>query len=305
MQQLKYLEAAARIGSLAGAASVCFVSQPALSVQIKNLEDELGVKLLKRLPRGVEATPAGEHVAEVARRVLRELAQLGKEVRRRQLMPGPILRLGVQPFIASEILPRHVCNLPKGMGRLTVRERPQQRLLDALLSNEVDVVLMTATDRIPAGLSVRRLFTEQYGLLCPSKHPLANRKRIGLDDLLKYEVVLFQDSAHLEQRLMDLAHETDAMLNVVFSGDHGISAFEMVSEGLGVGVLPMSFAPRARRRRLRVIPINEPDLVLEVVAICREPAKLPPMADFIFSLLCNDSGAESAWTRGRNSSSQT
>jgi len=289
MQQLRYLEAAVRLGSFASASSACFVSQPALSVQIKNLEDELGMKLLKRLPRGVVATPAGEHVALVARRVLRELSQLSKEVRRRHLLPGPMLRLGVQPFIASEILPQVLRTLPKGMGRLTVRERPQLRLIDALLSDEVDVVVMAATERLPSGLEVRPLLTVNYGLFCPAKHPLTLKRRIMLSDLLKYEVVLFQDSTHIEQRLMERAVDANEELNVVFSGDHGISAFEMVSEGLGVGLLPMSFAPRAKRRRLKVLPIGDPKISLHVVAIYRDSSVLSPMAEFLFSNMAKQS----------------
>lgn len=285
MQQLRYLEAAVRLGSFAAASSACFVSQPALSIQIKNLEDELGVKLLKRLPRGVEPTAAGEHVSQVARRVLRELSQLGKELRRRDLMPGPVLRLGVQPFIASEILPRMVRHLPKGLGRLSVRERAYPRLIDALLSEEVDLVVMAGAKRVPAGLVVRPLFVLHYGLFCSCKHPLASRKRVSLADLLKYEVVLFQDATHLEQRLMDRAAELDVGLNIVFSGDHGISAFEMVSEGLGVGLLPLSFAHRAKRRKLKVIPLSEPELALEVVALHKADTELSPMAEFFFSHL--------------------
>jgi len=274
MQQLRYLEAAVRLGSLAAASSACFVSQPALSVQIKNLEDELGVKLLKRLPRGVSATAAGEHVAQVARRVLRELAQLDKDVRRKNLSGLSVLRLGVQPFIASEILPSVVADLPKSFGRLRVLERPQGGLVDALIADEADLVVMARLPRIPTALAVRPLFSIPYAVFCQNDHPLAQKRRLQIADLLKHDLVVFQDSSRVEQLLLDHARRLDLDLSIAFSGDHGISAFEMISRGLGVGLLPLSFAHRAQRRRMKVLPLEDPELRLEIVALHRACAPL-------------------------------
>jgi LysR family hydrogen peroxide-inducible transcriptional activator len=290
MQQLRYLEAAIRLGSLAAASSACFVSQPALSVQIKNLEDELGVKLLRRLPRGVAPTPAGEHVAQVARRVLRELGQLEKDVRRRNLGSLSVFRLGVQTFIASEVLPDVLADLPKSLGRLMVLERPQSGLIDALVANEADLVLMAKIERIPSSIAVRPLFTVPYALFCPLSHPLAQKRQPKLADLLRYELVILQDSNRIEQLLLDQARRLDVDLRIAFSGEHGISAFEMISRGLGVGLLPLSFARRAQRRRLRVVSLDEPEMRIEIVAMHLASSPLTPAGERLLERLLVEHG---------------
>jgi DNA-binding transcriptional LysR family regulator len=141
--------------------------------------------------------------------------------------------------------------------------------VDALIADEADLVLMARLPRTPTMLAVRPLFTIPYAVFCPSDHLLAHKRRLRIAELLKHDLVVFQDSSRVEQLLLDHAHRLDLDLNIAFSGDHGISAFEMISRGLGIGLLPTSFAHRAQRRRMRVIPLEEPELRLQIVALHR------------------------------------
>lgn len=288
MHQLKYFEAAVRLGSLVAAAAACHVSQPALSVQIRLLEEELGTKLLLRRARGVFPTSAGEQVARIARRVLTDLHELSNDVRRQNARPAATFRMGVQPFIATELLPHALSTLKPGHGRLILKELSQTRLIDAVLSDEVDAAVMTMPGRVPSCVEVIPLLDACYALFCPEQHPLALRRTVGLQDLLIHPLAVFKDSAEIERKLLTLAREKDLELQVCFTSDQAISVFELIAAGLGIGVLPSCFAARAHRRPVRMIPLRETDLTLSVVAIHKSNKPIPDLAKALFTHLTHE-----------------
>ena len=106
LKQLKYFDAVARAGHFGAAAEQCAVSQPALSMQIQELEKSLGVQLLERGRRGVLLTESGKDVARRAARVLADVRDIVDAAKQQEEVPSGALRLGVIPSIAPYILPR-------------------------------------------------------------------------------------------------------------------------------------------------------------------------------------------------------
>ena len=176
LRDLRYLVALADHKHFGRAAAASFVSQPTLSTQIRKLEDELGVSLVERAPRRVMLTPIGRDIAERARRVLAEVAQMGELARRSQDPEAGTVRLGLFPTLAPYLLP-HV--LPGIRTRF-----PRLELL--LVEEKTDAILTRLRDgRLDAGLlalpvhdeqlHVEPLFEEPFVLAVPQSHPFAKR----------------------------------------------------------------------------------------------------------------------------------
>jgi LysR family transcriptional regulator, hydrogen peroxide-inducible genes activator len=143
LRQLRYLVALAEHGHFGRAAASVHVSQPALSLQIRALEDELGVALIERGPREASVTPAGREVLRRARRVLEEIRELGEAARWRRGLRGR-LRLGVIPTVAPYLLPAALPlmreqNVALDLG---VREAPTALLLEELRRGALDAVIV-------------------------------------------------------------------------------------------------------------------------------------------------------------------
>ncbi|MCZ4260285.1 LysR substrate-binding domain-containing protein [Limimaricola sp. G21655-S1] len=164
LKQLRYFVALAETGGFGRAAETVFVSQPALSQQIKELEVILGVELVERLPRGIRLTRAGREVLERSRRILGEVAELERAARLSRGLTGR-LRLGVIPTVAPYLLPIALTRLRARDLTLDIRVREAQTetLLDDLEAGRVDAVV-AALPLPVAGLAVEPLVSDRFVL---------------------------------------------------------------------------------------------------------------------------------------------
>ncbi|PSK86151.1 LysR family transcriptional regulator [Limimaricola soesokkakensis] len=164
LKQLRYFVALAETGGFGRAAETVFVSQPALSQQIKELETILGVELVERLPRGIRLTRAGREVLERSRRILGEVAELERAARLSRGLTGR-LRLGVIPTVAPYLLPIALTRLRARDLTLDIRVREAQteKLLDDLEAGRVDAVV-AALPLPVAGLAVEPLISDRFVL---------------------------------------------------------------------------------------------------------------------------------------------
>jgi len=288
--QLKYFEATARTGSIGAAARACHVTQPALSVQIKALEAELGIQLFERHARGVKLTRAGERVMRTARQLIIELEQLRHDIRRRNFGAQPTLRIGIQPFLATELLARPMRQFMDAMAgwQVMLRERPNDLLLELLLNREVEVSLMSRPARWPAGLTTRRLFELPFAVYCRTSHPLAVRDQVTLRDVLPFPLILWNDPIDTAARLRRMARKLKVGAHVVFTSDMATTGFAMAAEGAGVAILPAIFAGRCVRAGMRQLSLSDHRLAAGVYAVWRRDAQVPDGLATLISL-CQDS----------------
>lgn len=141
-RQLSYFLALVEEGHFGRAAERVFVTQPALSMQIKELEDILGAQLVERQTRGIRLTRAGREVLERARRILAEVTELEADARRKGLTRR--VNLGVIPTVAPYLLPQVLPDLRAAdIGRdLRLREAQTDQLVDALERGQLDAILV-------------------------------------------------------------------------------------------------------------------------------------------------------------------
>ena len=170
MKHLRYFEALSQHGHFGRAAEACAISQPALSLQMKELEDILGAPLIERGARQISLTPLGAEFALRVRGILQAVEELGDLVR---ASFGPLtgrLRLGVIPTVAPYLLPRIMQDLTARFPDLDLRPREAitQRLVEDLIEGRLDAALVALPVSEP-GLTEYPLFDEEFILVRPMR----------------------------------------------------------------------------------------------------------------------------------------
>jgi LysR family transcriptional regulator, hydrogen peroxide-inducible genes activator len=251
LTELKYIVALAREKHFGRAAEACFVSQPTLSVGIKNLEEELQVKLFERSANEVAVTPLGEDIIRQAQSVLEQAANI-KEIAKRGKDPlaGP-LRLGVIYTIAPYLLPelvRHSIDMSPQMP-LMLQENFTVKLLEMLRTGEIDCAIM-AEPFPDTGLAIAPLYDEPFMAALPSSHPLAGRDSISATEL-KAETMLLLGNGHcFRDHVLQVCPEFARFSNHAegirksFEGSSLETIKHMVAAGMGVTVVPRLSVPK-------------------------------------------------------------
>ena len=290
LTELKYIVAVAREKHFGRAAEACFVSQPTLSVGIKNLEEELQVKLFERSANEVTVTALGEAIVRQAQSVLDQAASI-KDIAKRGKDPlsGP-LRLGVIYTIAPYLLPelvRHSIDKSPQMP-LMLQENFTVKLLEMLRTGEIDCAIM-AEPFPDAGLAIAPLYDEPFMAALPSAHPLAQRDAISATEL-KSETMLLLGNGHcFRDHVLEVCPEFARFsshtegIQKSFEGSSLETIKHMVAAGMGVTLVPRLSVPKdallpvAKKKKtldnyVRYLPIvegNDPPPTRRVVLAWR------------------------------------
>jgi LysR family hydrogen peroxide-inducible transcriptional activator len=286
LTELRYIVALARERHFGRAAEACHASQPTVSVAIRKLEQELGVKLFERGATEVTATDVGERVIAQAQRVLeeantvREIARLGRDP-----LSGP-LRLAAIYTIGPYLLPALVRQLQHDAPQmpLLLNENFTVRLLEMLKHGEVDAAVM-ALPLPEAGLAIAPLYDEQFVVAVPRAHPWARRKAIAVGELGGQTTLLLGSGHCFRDRVLDACPELDrasadgAQQSVEGSSLETIR--QMVASGIGVAVLPGTSVPERTRRDALItyVPFRRPVPERRVVLAWRRSFPRTPAID--------------------------
>lgn len=261
LRQLQYFDALARIGHFGRAAEACFVTQPALTVQIQELETQLGTRLIERGRRGATLTEAGQRIAARARKLLLDAEDL---VQAAQATAAPLsgrLRLGIIPTVAPYLLPTLLPFLRQRYPDLDlhVRETQTTILLDEIASAQIDVMLAALPIAHP-DLESLALFEDRFVLATPLHHEAVGRVVLS-EDWLRREPLLLLEEGHC---FRDQAIRYCALRQVSGYNTLGTSSFatimRMVANGLGMTLLPeIAVAAEARSDDIRILRLEEPE----------------------------------------------
>jgi LysR family hydrogen peroxide-inducible transcriptional activator len=246
VQQLRYAVAVADTRHFGRAAQRCFVSQPALSAQVRELEARLRVRLFERTGRGVLITEAGADIIDRARRILRELDDLSEAAAgaREDELSGP-LRLGVIPTIAPYVLPhamRLIRDAHPGL-ELYLREDRTQALVAQLQAGELDLLLL-ALPLARRGIEELALYEEPFLLAVPERHALARRRRCDVSALADERLVLLEEGHCLRDQALAVCAFAGHDGHAEVQGTSLPTVVQMVGAGLGVTLLPASTIER-------------------------------------------------------------
>jgi LysR family transcriptional regulator, hydrogen peroxide-inducible genes activator len=205
LRDLQYLVAVADHAHFGKAAVACHVSQPALSGQIRKVEDVLDVQLFERSNRKVAITPMGQAVVDQARVVLEEARKLGELTMAVQQPLSGALRLGAIATVGPYLMPHLLAPLRKAYPKLDLflQEGLTEQLLAELKAGRLDAVIASDTFS-DASLRVMPLFFEPFLLAVPPNHPLATKAKIHRRDLHPEEMILLEDGHCLRDQTLDI-----------------------------------------------------------------------------------------------------
>ena len=261
LKQLRYFEAVARFNHFGRAAEHCSVSQPALSMQIQELEKNLGLQLVERRSKGVRLTVEGKEMALRASRILAEVRDLTDFARQRASLLSGALHLGVIPSVAPYVLPPLLPILRDQYPGLDlhIRETQTQALLQQLLDGTLDLLLLALPVNHPE-IETIRLFEDRFLLALPRTHRTQGRVR-ATADLIKGDRLLLLEEGHC---LRDQALTFCQLRQVDSINTFGASSLstivQMVANGLGLTLLPeISVDLETRHADIRVMRFAEPE----------------------------------------------
>jgi LysR family hydrogen peroxide-inducible transcriptional activator len=260
LSELRYVVAVAQELNFRRAAQRCFVSQPALSLAVQKLEDELGLKIFERSKTQVSVTPMGALIVEQAQRALEEVARV-KEIARqgKDQLVGPF-KLGVihtvGPYLLPDLIP--VLRRKAPAMPLAVEENITAALDEMLRNGALDAIVIALPFDSP-GARTLALYDEPFEVVVPAEHAWVQRRSIRPADLAREKVLLLNAGHCFSNQVTEACPQLKSGGAQTQNGNSLETIRNMVASGLGITVLPASAnAEKYRSRLTRVLPFTAP-----------------------------------------------
>jgi LysR family hydrogen peroxide-inducible transcriptional activator len=258
LKQLRYLSALSHHGHFGRAAEACAVTQPALSMQIRELERELGAELVERRPGEVSFTEIGSEVVRRAEQVLAATRDLTDVARHGSRLLTGRLQLGVIPSLAPYVLPRLLPVLQDRYPelRIELRETQTKGLLDELTGGVLDVAML-ALPVAHADIETTRLFDDPFLLAVPAGDNRPENVQVKAQDIDVGRLILLEEGHCLRDQA--LAFCANARRDVSLGATSLATVMQMVANGYGVTLLPrVAVDAELRDRRVKLLRFAEP-----------------------------------------------
>ncbi len=295
--QLEYLLAVANCGSFSLAAEHCFVTQPSLSMQVKSLEEELGVVLLDRSKKPVIPTEAGEAVLAQAREALKEYNAIREVVSELKGETAGKMRLGVIPTIAPYLLHRFIPDFVKMYPKveIEIREMVTSDIVDALRRDRIDAAIVAA-GTCGDGIVEQELFSDRFYLYVSPNNPLYERTNVRIEDIDLKDLVLLSPGNCMRDQIIELCQARRGMTHH-YSFESGTldTLMRIVDCTSCVTVIPemaLDYIPAERRRQVKTLAKGATSRKI-AVAIRRTYVKtsiVKALTDTIIKAVVNKSG---------------
>lgn len=279
---LRELEAfvwVARAGSFSRGARALNMSQPALTVRIRHLEEVLGVRLIDRTTRSMSLTQVGREFLPVVERVLGEIGEVAANVGELAGRRRGVVTVAALPSVASAVLPGAIAAFRADHPGITVRLRDgvAQRVTDLVKSGEADFGIGSPT-RGDRDLRVSALMSDPVGVVFRPGDALDRRRPVRIEHLLAVPLILL-DPQYSVRVLVDRAFESiGRSVTPAFEVSYVPTALGLVKAGLGVAILALSAHESVPLGGLRARPIVHPLLVRRISLIESAQRSLSPAA---------------------------
>ena len=242
MKQLRYFDALAQHGHFGRAAAACAISQPALSLQIKELEDILGAPLVERGMRQIRLTGLGEEFALRVRDILRAVDELDDLARSSHTPLAGRLRIGVIPTVAPYLLPQVIKRVGERFPGLDLRPREAvtQRLVEDLVEGRLDTAIVALPVSEPA-LSEYPLFDEEFVLVRPLED--ADKPVPNPEVLREMRLLLLEEGHCFRAQALSFCNLASSVPRDLMEGSSLTTLVQMVGAGIGVTLIPQMAVP--------------------------------------------------------------
>ncbi|MCO6406616.1 hydrogen peroxide-inducible genes activator [Hoeflea alexandrii] len=274
LKQLRYFEALALHGHFGRAAQACAISQPALSVQIRELEESLGTELFERGARQVRLTNFGEEFADRVRGILRSVDELGELARASRDHLVGRLRIGVIPTIAPYLLPEIITDLTASNSSIDIqiRESLTPILVRELADGRLDAAIVALPVSEPS-LTEVALFEENFVLV----RPVADQDKPvpGHEDMREMKLLLLEEGHCFRDQALSFCNIQSSRPREMLDASSLATLVQMVGAGLGVTLIPeMAIAVETRSAPVSIAHFRNPQPSRTIGMIWRKTSPL-------------------------------
>lgn len=286
LRDIRAFIAVAQTGNFTRAATRLHLSQPALTVQIRRLEETVGVRLFDRNSRNVALTPAGRELLPVLQKSLRDMEHVLIDARALGDGSSGTVRMACLPTFAASLLPDLIQALKNDVPRAGFHIRDVvASMVNTLVRNEDVDIGLTGGELTDPGFEVLYAGVDRLVAVCPKAHPLARRRRITLKDLAGVPLVLTAQGTSVRAVVDAALADADCTPEIACEPTYMMTAVAMVRGGLGVTILPGTAREVLAEPGLVSRPIHDAAFVRPIALIKKRGRTLPPLTEKFVEIL--------------------
>jgi DNA-binding transcriptional LysR family regulator len=293
LRQMRAVVAVARTGSLGRAAAALHLSQPALTVQLREAEATLGIRLFDRGPRGAEPTAVGQGLVDAFSRVLEDLDAVLAGVREAAAGRSGLVRIAVLPSVGATVLPPVLAELRAANPgiRVIVRDAVASGVVALVKAGTVELGIGTEVESDPE-VAAKPLFEDRMVAVLPSGHRFEAQPAVSMAELAGEPLVLMDPGSSVRALFDRACRQAGVSPAPVCEATYMSTAVALVRAGLGVGVLPSSAVDLRTAPVLQTRAIAAPEIRRLISLVQRAGRTLSPAASALAQRLLAKAGDE-------------
>jgi LysR family carnitine catabolism transcriptional activator len=288
VKQLRAFLAVAQMLSFAQAGERLHLSQPALSLAIKNLEEFLGGPLLVRSTRSVRLTPEGEVLLPIARRLLTDWDNAEDLLRQHFTLQRGTVAIAAMPSFAGNLLPLALKTFRSRYPKINVavHDLINERVLEMVFNRRVEIGVAFEPEALD-GLEFTPFYTDRFVAVLPADSPLAQREWVNWDELLAETFITLQRPSAVRLLLEESLAARRRKLPVGFESHQLATVGRMVANGLGVSAVPSLCIGQMEELGARCVALHEPQVERRIGLLRLAEHQLSSAAQGLADVLVN------------------
>lgn len=286
IKQLRAFVAVYQLRSLSAAASQLFVTQSAVSVLIRQMEQDLGVRLFDRTTRSLVPTAVAHEAIEAAQRVLRDIDALGRGLSDLSGLKRGRLTIACTPTLAEALLPSAISEYLKRFPdiHIDVDDCAPENFTSRVLGEHADFGV-GIPDRAGEGVQAERLMSDYLSIICREDDALASKKLVHWKDIDGLPVITIRPDYGIRTLIIRSAVQAGIILNVQHEVALMSTALWMTACGMGPSVLPATYARNSRHSSLVIKPLESPLVSRNIYVLVKTGRSLSPAAQTFVNVL--------------------
>ncbi|WP_440874899.1 LysR substrate-binding domain-containing protein [Thalassotalea sp. PLHSN55] len=290
IKQVRAFLAIANNHSFAEACATMHLSQPALSIAIKNLEEEVGGKLFVRSTRTLALTPEGDTFLPVAQRLLNEWDSALQDLNNHFSLNRGRLAIAAMPSFANSLLPEFLKSFRDQHPKIniTIHDVIAEDAVEMVRAGKVELAL-TFENEPSSDLTFTPLFTDHFIVALTPKHALASKQNITWQAIANEPFIALQPPSNIRKMIQQSIAEQQLDLNIEFESNHLATIGQMVASGIGISIVPAICRTLFQAQGVQCRRLIEPSLSRNIGIITRKRYPLSSAAQAFFTLLESNS----------------
>ncbi len=275
LRQLRAFVQVHRLRKLGAAAEKLFVTQSAVSMLIRQLEEGLGARLFDRTTRSLQPTAAANEMLATAERILRDVDALSSSFRTLSTLERGRVCFATTPTLASFLLPDAIRAFGAAYPqvRVVVDDCAPDQFISRIIGEHVDFGIGTP-EHPGAEVETRMLLRDHLALVCPANHPLARARSVRWGDLAGHPIVTMRTGYGVRPLIDGTAAGAGVILNVVNEVSFMSTALWMTASGMGASIMPSAFARASNNTSLVIRPISTPRVSRDISVVIKRGRSL-------------------------------